>query len=272
MRMYTAAGVQQAHKEDKIAFASLVPWPGTYICAEGRYSRAGSVSDGAVKRAAIFIGPEFGTVQRQDLVLAAREAGDADFDVLIACALNYEAHTTEFSKLGRIPVLKARMNADLHISETLTMARLLVSKSDAEFFGKTEFDVRDRSHTIGACAIETALAERKKGVRRVEHDLPALRRIGPLRELSVQDLHQFRRRDSLRARLLPLRGMRPGPLSHRCGAAAVAGADDAGRPGMSRSQTTRCHHRPTPQIPIQAEPIQTLPCKRAGGEVLVAVF
>src|SRR6202040_2790643 len=67
----------------------------------------------------IFIGPEFGTVQRQDLVLAAREAGDANFDVLIACAFNYEAHTTEFTKLGRIPVLKARMNADLHMSQDL---------------------------------------------------------------------------------------------------------------------------------------------------------
>ena len=108
------AGVQQAHKEDKIAFASLAPWPGTYICAEGRY-----LEGDAEKRAAIFIGPEFGTVQRQDLVLAAREAGDADFDVLIACAFNYEAHTTEFSKLGRIPVLKARMNADLHMSAEL---------------------------------------------------------------------------------------------------------------------------------------------------------
>ncbi len=71
------------------------------------------------KRAAIFIGPEFGTVQRQDLVLAAREAGDAGFDVLIACAFNYEAHTTEFNKLGRIPVLKARMNADLHMADEL---------------------------------------------------------------------------------------------------------------------------------------------------------
>ena len=71
------------------------------------------------KRAAIFIGPEFGTVQRADLVAAAREAGDAGFDVLIACAFNYEAHTTEFSKLGRIPVLKARMNADLHMAEDL---------------------------------------------------------------------------------------------------------------------------------------------------------
>lgn len=39
--------------------------------------------------------------------------------MLIACAFNYEAHTTEFSKLGRIPVLKARMNADLHMSDEL---------------------------------------------------------------------------------------------------------------------------------------------------------
>ncbi|MDP2762064.1 MAG: site-specific DNA-methyltransferase, partial [Sideroxyarcus sp.] len=68
---------------------------------------------------AIFIGPEFGTVQRADLVAAAREAGDAGFDVLIACAFNYEAHATEFNKLGRIPVLKARMNADLHMAENL---------------------------------------------------------------------------------------------------------------------------------------------------------
>jgi hypothetical protein len=40
-----------------------------------------------------------------DLVAAAREAGDARFDVLIACAFNYEAHTTEFNNLSRIPVL-----------------------------------------------------------------------------------------------------------------------------------------------------------------------
>jgi len=108
------AGVQQAHKDDKINFTALAPWPGTYVCADGRY-----LEGEKEKRAAIFIGPEFGTVQRQDLVLAAREAGDASFDVLIACAFNYEAHTTEFTKLGRIPVLKARMNADLHMSENL---------------------------------------------------------------------------------------------------------------------------------------------------------
>jgi adenine-specific DNA-methyltransferase len=108
------AGVQQAHKEDRITFTALVPWPGDLVCAEGRY-----LEGATEKRAAIFIGPEFGTVQRADLVAAAREAGDAAFDVLIACAFNYEAHTTEFNKLGRIPVLKARMNADLHMAEDL---------------------------------------------------------------------------------------------------------------------------------------------------------
>src|SRR4029077_7069829 len=92
----------------------LAPWPGELAWAEGRYLEGTSE-----KRAAIFIGPEFGTVQRADLVAAAREAGDAAFDALIACAFNYEAHTTEFSKLGRIPVLKARMNADLHMAEDL---------------------------------------------------------------------------------------------------------------------------------------------------------
>jgi adenine-specific DNA-methyltransferase len=108
------AGVQQAHKEDKITFTALTLWPGDLVCADGRYMEGDKE-----KRAAIFIGPEFGTVQRADLVEAAREAGDADFDVLIACAFNYEAHTTEFNKLGRIPVLKARMNADLHMSDDL---------------------------------------------------------------------------------------------------------------------------------------------------------
>jgi adenine-specific DNA-methyltransferase len=109
------AGVQQAHKADRITFTALTPWPGEgAVCAEGRY-----LEGDAEKRAGIFIGPEFGTVQRSDLVEAARECGDAGFDVLIACAFNYEAHATEFSKLGRIPVLKARMNADLHMAEDL---------------------------------------------------------------------------------------------------------------------------------------------------------
>jgi adenine-specific DNA-methyltransferase len=112
------AGVQQAHKADKINFTSLTPWPGKYICAEGRYLE-GEGENAPQKRAGIFIGPEFGTVSRPDLVAAAREAADAGFDVLIACAFNYDAHSAEFEKLGKIPVLKARMNPDLHMAGEL---------------------------------------------------------------------------------------------------------------------------------------------------------
>ena len=109
------AGVQQANKQDKIDFISLSPWPGDLVCAEGKYIDETETE----KRAAIFIGPEFGTVSRPDLVQSAREAADAGFDVLIACAFNYDAHSTEFEKLGRVPVLKARMNADLHMADDL---------------------------------------------------------------------------------------------------------------------------------------------------------
>ena len=108
------AGVQQAHKEDRIAFTRLTGWPGRFVCAEGVF-----MEGEREKRAGIFIGPEFGTVSRPDLVAAAREAGDAAFDVLIACAFNYDAHSAEFDKLGRVPVLKARMNPDLHMGGNL---------------------------------------------------------------------------------------------------------------------------------------------------------
>ena len=134
-----SAGVQQAHKEDRITFTSLTPWPGHHVCAEGRYYEGGE-EDGIQRRAAIFIGPEFGTVSRPDLVAAAREAADGAFDVLIACAFNYEAHTTEFERLGSVPVLKARMNADLHMAADLKntgQGNLFV------IFGEPDIDLLD---------------------------------------------------------------------------------------------------------------------------------
>ena len=134
------AGVQQAHKTDKIDFTALTPWPGDLVCADGRYISNEGGSGDTEKRAAIFIGPEFGTVSRPDLVAAAREAGDSGFDVLIACAFNYDAHSSEFDKLGRIPVLKARMNADLHMAEDLKntgKGNLFV------IFGEPDIDILD---------------------------------------------------------------------------------------------------------------------------------
>lgn len=109
------AGVQQAHKQDRISFESLDGWPGELLAGKGSYRDA----DGTVKSAGIFIGPEFGTVSRSDLAAAARECAEAAFSVLISCAFNYEAHSTELDKIGSIPVLKARMNADLHMQQDL---------------------------------------------------------------------------------------------------------------------------------------------------------
>ena len=109
-----AAGVQQSAKEDRITFSAITGWPGDYVAAEGTYL------DGTTeKRAAIFIGPEFGTVTRADMTAAAREALDARFDALIACGFNFDAHTAELGKLGPLPILKAKMNPDLHMSDEL---------------------------------------------------------------------------------------------------------------------------------------------------------
>ena len=50
--------------------------------------------------------------------------------------------------------------------EALRMARILVSKPDAQLLGATEFEIRDRVHALAAQAIETAVNLRKKGVPR----------------------------------------------------------------------------------------------------------
>jgi adenine-specific DNA-methyltransferase len=110
-----SAGVHQQEKRDTIHFNSIEPWPGNYIAAEGRYADGGAVE----KRAAILIGPEFGTLTRSQITAAAREASDARFDVLIACAFNFDAQATDLNRLGPLAILKARMNPDLHMAEDL---------------------------------------------------------------------------------------------------------------------------------------------------------
>jgi hypothetical protein len=54
--------------------------------------------------------------------------------------------------------LRQAADADLR-----SLADLLASKEDRQLLGKTEFEVRDLVHRIGAKALETALDERKKG-------------------------------------------------------------------------------------------------------------
>ena len=111
-----AEGVKQQAKGDRITFQSLTPWPGAFIGASGAFIEG---ENGPERRAAILIGPEYGTVGRQDIVAAAREAVDARFDVLIACAFNFDAHSSELGSLGSLKILKARINPDMHMSDEL---------------------------------------------------------------------------------------------------------------------------------------------------------
>lgn len=51
--------------------------------------------------------------------------------------------------------------------ETRDMARLLASRKTNEFFGQTEFDLRDGCLRIGQVVLQSALEERKKGGTKV---------------------------------------------------------------------------------------------------------
>ena len=112
------AGVQGRDKADRVRFTALQPWPGRWIGGEGTYPE-GPDGKQVERRAAIFIGPEFGTLSRPDLVAAAREAADARFDLLVACAFAYDAHASELARLGPLNILQAKMNPDLHMADDL---------------------------------------------------------------------------------------------------------------------------------------------------------
>jgi hypothetical protein len=49
------------------------------------------------------------------------------------------------------------------LAEARRLAELLASKPNAELLGKTEFDLRDALHRLGATALQAALDGREKG-------------------------------------------------------------------------------------------------------------
>ncbi|QTL03950.1 site-specific DNA-methyltransferase [Aquabacter sp. L1I39] len=156
------AGVQQAHKADRLVFSSLKPWPGRFVCAEGRVRQASegesdTLSDSPERRAAIMIGPEYGTVVRLDMTAAAREAMEAGFDMLIVAAFNFDAHASEFDRMGALPVLQARINPDLHMPDLAnTGAGNLFT-----VFG--EPDIKVHEEAAGLISIEVAGVDMYKG-------------------------------------------------------------------------------------------------------------
>ena len=107
------AGVQNTKKNERLHLATIRPWPGGgHVAAEATYDEAGQP-----RRAAIAIGPEYGTVG-QDLVReAVRECRDWA-DTLVVCGFAFDPQVGETTmNLGRLPVLKARMSQELHAAD-----------------------------------------------------------------------------------------------------------------------------------------------------------
>lgn len=128
------AGVQNGRKNERLTFESVEPWAGVYIQAVAERSDA---PDGAPKRVAISVGPQYGTVRpsfTKVAVLEAIRASEVDLLCILAFAFDPQAfgatddvvfHGQGFANvaaeriIGRVPVLLVRMNNDLLMGEEL---------------------------------------------------------------------------------------------------------------------------------------------------------
>jgi adenine-specific DNA-methyltransferase len=133
------AGIQNGRRQERIAFATFEAYAGEYIQAIGQ--RDGDADGDAPSRVAIAIGPQYGTVSPSYVKKAAREAiASEDVDLLAILGFAFDPQVTGLTeddgvsieasdegfasvagvrKLGRIPVLMVRMNADLLMGEEL---------------------------------------------------------------------------------------------------------------------------------------------------------
>jgi adenine-specific DNA-methyltransferase len=132
------AGVQNTFKNERLKFDRLEPYAGTWIHASGEYTE----KDGKVRRVAVSIGPEHGTVGTEQVKEAAKEAVQGvGFDLLVVCGFAFDPHVSEEAKrYGKLMVMPTRMNYDL------TMGDDLLKKTGAGnlfmYFGEPDIEVK----------------------------------------------------------------------------------------------------------------------------------
>ena len=130
------AGVQNTFKDERLLFVALDTWPGANVQAMGDYT-----SGGKSRRAAVTIGPEYGTVDVNLVREAAKEAARAGAETLVVCGFAFDPHVAdEPTQYGKLTVLKAKMNPDLLMSDEL------LKKTGAAnlfmVFGEPDIDIR----------------------------------------------------------------------------------------------------------------------------------
>lgn len=111
------AGVQNTKKGEKLNFDNLEPYAGKWLQAEGQYTD----SEGNIKRVAVSIGSEYGTVGTEEIKESAKEAVQGlGYDLLLVCGFAFEPNVTEESKrYGKLQVLITKMNPDLMLGDEL---------------------------------------------------------------------------------------------------------------------------------------------------------
>jgi adenine-specific DNA-methyltransferase len=128
------AGIQNGRKNERLLFDTVDTYAAPHIQAIGVRDEA---ADGTPKRVGITIGPQYGTVGPSFIKDAARAANRAsDIDLLCVLAFAFDpsvigktddyvttsegfAEVAAERRLGRVPVLLVRMNADLVMGEEL---------------------------------------------------------------------------------------------------------------------------------------------------------
>ncbi|MYC28422.1 MAG: site-specific DNA-methyltransferase [Nitrospira sp. SB0662_bin_26] len=105
------AGVQNTRKSERLRFARLDPYAGSWLHAAGECTDA----KGKTRRVAVSIGPEHGTVGPRQVKEAAKEAVQGvGFDMLVVCGFAFDPHVAEeVKRYGNLTVLPAKMNPDL---------------------------------------------------------------------------------------------------------------------------------------------------------------
>ncbi len=132
------AGVQNTKKGERLVFDTLDVRAGIWIQAAGTYTDAA----GKVRRVAVSIGPEHGTVGPMQVKEAAKEAVQGvGYDTLVVCGFAFDPHVSEeVKRYGTLTVLPARMNPDLSMGDEL------LKKTGAGnlfmVFGEPDLDVR----------------------------------------------------------------------------------------------------------------------------------
>jgi adenine-specific DNA-methyltransferase len=128
------AGIQNGRKGERLAFDTVESYAAAYIQAIGERE---DPPEGTPKRVGITIGPQYGVVGPRFIKDAAREANrSGDLDLLCVLAFAFDpavlgtgddyiasdegfANVAAERRLGRVPVLLVRMNADLVMGEEL---------------------------------------------------------------------------------------------------------------------------------------------------------